>query len=381
MKKLFLSALAVLTLAPAHAQFSLNKNGQAVFGKRDVQSPFNPPVLQSHQDPENAVIISPTYVPIDSLATCVFLGKKSANTGGYITFGGNKHVWIGECATSGSSIAADVMQLGFMNGIQGVCRKGTAFKLTTTTGNSSGPFTFYSDVRANSFVVDSDSRLKSNVRTIGSISSALSSLSPVSYTLTTQSAPSKDEASKLSAATIDTLANGPMAPDARTRYGFIAQEVKELFPDLVVEDENGTLGIDYIGFIPLLVDAVKNMQAKIDEQEETIAVLSGGEMKRSRSAATTQRDRLLADGCVLEQNRPNPFSSTSVIACNIPASVTDADIFIYDLQGQQVLRLPVEARGSAYVTIEGSALNPGMYIYSLITDGVEIDTKRMIVTD
>ena len=38
MKKLFLFALAVLTLAPAHAQFSLNKNGQAVFGKRDVQS-------------------------------------------------------------------------------------------------------------------------------------------------------------------------------------------------------------------------------------------------------------------------------------------------------------------------------------------------------
>ena len=79
MKKLIIFALAVLTLAPAHAQFSLNKNGQAVFGKRMTQSPFNPPVLQSPQDPQNAVIIAPTYVPIDSLATCVFLGKKSAN--------------------------------------------------------------------------------------------------------------------------------------------------------------------------------------------------------------------------------------------------------------------------------------------------------------
>ena len=380
MKKLIIFALAVLTLAPAHAQFSLSKNRQAVFGKRMTQSPFNPPVLQSPQDPQNAVIIAPTYVPIDSLATSVFLGKGTSNSGAYITFGANKNVWIGEKNNNGT-ITRNVMQLGFTDGIEGICRKGTAFSLTTTRTNNSGPFRFYSDVRANSFVVDSDSRLKSNVRTIGSISSALSSLSPVSYTLTSQSAPSKDEASKLSAATIDTPADAPMAPDARTRYGFIAQEVKELFPDLVVEDENGTLGIDYIGFIPLLVDAVKNMQTRIDEQEEIIAILSGGQIKKSRSAATAQRDRLLAEGCLLEQNRPNPFSSTSVIACNIPASVTDADIFIYDLQGQQVLRLPIEARGSASVTIEGSALNPGMYIYSLIADGVEIDTKRMIVTD
>ena len=36
-----------------------------------------------------------------------------------------------------------------------------------------------------------------------------------------------------------------MEPDSRTRFGFIAREVKEVLPELVVEDENGYLSADY----------------------------------------------------------------------------------------------------------------------------------------
>jgi len=32
------------------------------------------------------------------------------------------------------------------------------------------------------------------------------------------------------------------------------------------------------------------------------------------------------------------------------------------------------------LTIEAAELAPGMYIYSLIADGKEVDSKRMIVT-
>jgi hypothetical protein len=32
------------------------------------------------------------------------------------------------------------------------------------------------------------------------------------------------------------------------------------------------------------------------------------------------------------------------------------------------------------VVVKGSELKPGMYLYSLIIDGREIDTKRMILT-
>jgi len=33
------------------------------------------------------------------------------------------------------------------------------------------------------------------------------------------------------------------------------------------------------------------------------------------------------------------------------------------------------------ITIKGSELNPGMYLYTLIVDGKEVDTKRMILTE
>ena len=34
-----------------------------------------------------------------------------------------------------------------------------------------------------------------------------------------------------------------------------------------------------------------------------------------------------------------------------------------------------------YFTINGSELQPGLYIYTLVADGKEVDTKRMILTE
>lgn len=50
------------------------------------------------------------------------------------------------------------------------------------------------------------------------------------------------------------------------RYGFIAQEVKEILPDLIngVESEDSYLGIDYNGLTTLLVKAVKELKAELD---------------------------------------------------------------------------------------------------------------------
>lgn len=37
--------------------------------------------------------------------------------------------------------------------------------------------------------------------------------------------------------------------------------------------------------------------------------------------------------------------------------------------------------GNVSVTVEGNTLNAGMYIYALIVNGVEVYSKRMILTD
>lgn len=165
----------------------------------------------------------------------------------------------------------------------------------------------------------------------------------------------------------------------RRTFGFIAQEVREIFPELVYEDEEGMLSIDYQGFIPLLVDAYKALNAKVAEQDKLIASLSDTSRKSKGVASISDIDS--EETIVLMQNRPNPFRDTTEIRCHLPEAVSDAFICIYDLNGRQQMRLPISDRGDVAVTVSGSSLPAGIYIYTLIADAQEVDTKRMILTE
>jgi hypothetical protein len=48
--------------------------------------------------------------------------------------------------------------------------------------------------------------------------------------------------------------------------GFIAQELKEVFPELVYQEtDSSEYSINYIGLIPILVEALKEQQILIEE--------------------------------------------------------------------------------------------------------------------
>ncbi|MFQ5500136.1 MAG: tail fiber domain-containing protein, partial [Candidatus Zixiibacteriota bacterium] len=49
------------------------------------------------------------------------------------------------------------------------------------------------------------------------------------------------------------------------QIGFIAQEVREVLPELVSEDREGYLSVDYARVTPLLVEAVKELDRKTQE--------------------------------------------------------------------------------------------------------------------
>lgn len=81
----------------------------------------------------------------------------------------------------------------------------------------------------------------------------------------------------------------------------------------------------------------------------------------------------------MSQNIPNPFGATTKIELTVPESVSDAFLCIYDLQGKLEQKIDCARRGTFFLDIDGSGLTPGMYIYSLMTDGEEAVAKRMIV--
>jgi hypothetical protein len=51
----------------------------------------------------------------------------------------------------------------------------------------------------------------------------------------------------------------------RKHFGFLAQDVQKVYPELVYEDNEGYLAVDYQGFIPILYETVKEQQAIIDD--------------------------------------------------------------------------------------------------------------------
>ncbi|MDR0507111.1 MAG: T9SS type A sorting domain-containing protein [Dysgonamonadaceae bacterium] len=171
----------------------------------------------------------------------------------------------------------------------------------------------------------------------------------------------------------------------KKEFGFIAQEVEELFPELVEKGNDGLLSVNYTGLIPLLVESFKEQQKTIDAQAEKIAELvraveslQGKGAFRS-SAANADVIETSADKTTLYQNSPNPFTEKTEIKYFIANSVKNAYIYIFDMQGKMLQKLDAIA-GYNSVIINGSTLQAGMYLYSLIADGQEVDTKRMILT-
>lgn len=241
-----------------------------------------------------------------------------------------------------------------------------------TFNSISKTFKFAYDIRSTTFLTTSDARFKKNINSIDGSSKGISDLNPISYNLslpiTSDSLFQNDKSSKIS----------EMEPYDRVHYGFVAQEVMEIFPDLVVEDEDGILSIDYIGFIPLLVDAYKKLSEKVKAQEEEIIDLTNSKSLHYIPVSVEVQSE---DNPALRQNKPNPFNYATIIECYLPSNIGNAFLCVYDLQGKQIVRININERGSVFTQIEASSLSPGMYVYSLIADGQEIDSKRMIITD
>ena len=59
----------------------------------------------------------------------------------------------------------------------------------------------------------------------------------------------------------------------KSDIGFIAEEVKEIYPDLVSEKEGEIQGVQYTKLTAVLVKALQDQQKQIDELKKEIFIL------------------------------------------------------------------------------------------------------------
>ena len=257
-------------------------------------------------------------------------------------------------------------------------------------------FHFNCNVLASNIAVASDSRFKTDITPLESSLQTITSLSPVSYRLLprfgvndTEEIPTGLSEKELRDIEYFRKFHKSLENDG-PHFGFLAQEVKEIYPELVHTDKDGYMYIDYIGMIPLLVNAIGELNAQNEELNAQIAELRAGNSQQVQAVINAQTPAIgdnqssqIADNFLrnaLYQNTPNPFSTSTKITMSLRNDVEQAVVYIFDMQGNMLKTIPVGDRGNVSVTIEGGDLNAGMYIYSLIADGKEIASKRMILT-
>ena len=145
----------------------------------------------------------------------------------------------GSSATSASSFSTSAPAFVIGNGVDS-SNKSDAFKVMFNgDATVSNDLTVSGDV-----VISSDARLKSNIVSLGSTLPKLLQIDGKSYEM-----------------------------KGKQKIGVLAQEIKEVFPELVSKDDNEMLAVNYQGLVPVLINALKEQQSEIDELKDLVQSL------------------------------------------------------------------------------------------------------------
>lgn len=230
-------------------------------------------------------------------------------------------------------------------------------------------------LHVNGVMVTSDKKTKENIRPLtGSLNNILK-LNPIKYDYKEKFYP--DSAC---------YKRENLIKSRKNYSGFLAQDVQKIFPKYVeYNEDDDILEINYLGFIPELVNAIKEQQKIIESLQQEIKELKNAEQNaQSKNIKNTKTQQFQIDlelSCVLYQNNPNPFSQATTIEYYLSDDAENAMICIYDMNGKQLRCFKLQNCGYNNIEIVGSDLDAGMYMYSLIVNGQLVDTKRMILTE
>jgi hypothetical protein len=82
-----------------------------------------------------------------------------------------------------------------------------------------------------------------------------------------------EKIAKLRGVTWEWREDAPADAKEQPGMGVIAQEVEKVFPELVTTDDQGRKKVEYEGLIAPLIEAVKELDERVQSLEEEIAVL------------------------------------------------------------------------------------------------------------
>lgn len=386
-KIIFSTILFSLSSLPSFSQLEVYSSGK-VSAVSETEFPYAN-FLAGNQ--YNANMFSNYNIDISAAHTSVSnkfnIGLYANSTGSTSLTGGRS---IGVCGIAGNTTS------GYNYGVMGVlttsqngagiygATSGTTGELVPGqyAGYFCGPVRSTGNMMATAFVTPSDIRLKQDVTllseqeedavTLGKVMN----MNVIAYNYRDLPTAETDDT-----ATVEKLDTEKLSQ--QRHFGLSAQELQKLYPDLVVKGQDGYLGINYVELVPILIRSIQELKQQLDE-------VKSGKNEEPVNARRTQLDfdeeeTANANGATaitaatLYQNAPNPFTERTTIRFTLPDDVQNAYIYVFDMQGKILKQIPIDTSMQS-VTINGYELQAGMYIYSLVINGKEIQSRRMILS-
>jgi hypothetical protein len=248
--------------------------------------------------------------------------------------------------------------------------------LASATGANALAANFMGTVVYGTLQQGSDRSLKTNIKKEERVLEVLGKINPVTYNFI----PQKE--------------NTHLNLTQKLQHGFIAQELEEVMPELVQDivypifnDKNEQIStrtlktVNYVGLISVLTASIKELSEEIkalkaekQSTQKTFVVSETDTRQLTNNEITSLKEKAF----FMAQNKPNPFSGSTEIAYSLPASEKNASILILNLNGQTIKEYTLNANEGS-ITINAGILQKGIYLYSLISNGQEITTKKMVV--
>jgi len=280
---------------------------------------------------------------------------------------------------------SDVNGSGYYNvialGEYAICTASNQVTIGNASTNSYRAYAGWSNI--------SDGRYKENIKENVPGLSFITKLRPITYTLNAtgldaflnKSRIKRNEQSPEGKAVMQ---KALQEKEAVVQTGFVAQDVERAAKEVhynfsgvdAPKNSGDVYGLRYSEFVVPLVKAVQELDSANKAKDQKIAVLE--ERINKLEAGIINTNTLTLNSASLEQNTPNPVSSATTIRYHIPDNTTSAVINITTAEGK-LIKVVQLTGASGQVNLNTTMLASGTYNYTLIVDGNQIDTKRLVI--
>lgn len=151
----------------------------------------------------------------------------------------------------------------------------------------------------------------------------------------------------------ETIKNQHEDRNSNQEIGFIAQDTKQIFPEIVTEDSEGYLSIKYMDLIPIILESLKYQKERISIIEQNISQVESNNHKKGIIELQISKDN-------------------TMLKIDYEKKVNDPCLLvIYDMKGVKVESIPLEDKKNIF-RINTYDFKDNIYIYTVFYKGEKI---------